>query len=76
MDRVYTGPFTLGKQTSQYIGMGVREAMQQDFSPPIKEVFQPPIAELKSVMRTARESIQEFNRYANTRRWVGYFQFV
>jgi hypothetical protein len=57
-------PLTLGKQTGQYIGMGVRQAMEQDFSPPIKEVFQPPIAELKSVLRNARESIQEVSRYA------------
>jgi hypothetical protein len=32
-------PFALGKQTSQYIGMGVREAIQQDFDTPIKESF-------------------------------------
>ena len=62
-------PFTLGKQTSQYIGMGVREAIQQDFSPPIKEVFQPPIAELKSVMGNAREAIQEVSRYAKYQTW-------
>ena len=61
--------FTLGKQTSQYIGMGVREAIQQDFSPPIKEVFQPPIAELKSVMGKAREAIQEVSRYAKYQTW-------
>jgi hypothetical protein len=57
-------PFALGKQTGQYIGMGVREAMEQDFSPPIKEVFQPPIAELKSILRNAGESIREVSRYA------------
>ena len=47
-------PFTLGKQTSQYIGMGVREAIQQDFDTPIKESFQGPIANLERATREAR----------------------
>jgi hypothetical protein len=52
-------PFTLGKQTSQYIGMGVREAIQQDFDTPIKESFQGPIANLERATRDARSVMME-----------------
>lgn len=62
-------PFTLGKQTSQYIGMGVREAMEQDFRPPIKEALQPPISELRGALGNAREAIQEVSRYAKYQTW-------
>lgn len=52
-------PFALGKQTSQYIGMGVREAIQQDFDTPIKESFQAPIANLERATKDARSVMAE-----------------
>ena len=52
-------PFTLGKQTSQYIGMGVREAIQQDFDTPIKESFQGPISNLDRATRAATSVMTE-----------------
>jgi len=57
-------PFTLGKQTSQYIGMGVREAIQQDFDTPIKESFQVPIANLERATREARSVMKEVSKAA------------
>ena len=55
-------PFTLGKQTSQYIGMGVREAIQQDFDTPIKESFQAPIANLERATSEARSVMSEVRK--------------
>ena len=55
-------PFTLGKQTSQYVGMGVREAIQQDFDTPIKESFQGPIANLERATREARSVKTEVSK--------------
>ena len=55
-------PFALGKQTSQYIGMGVREAIQQDFDTPIKESFQAPIANLERATREARSVMTEVSK--------------
>lgn len=55
-------PFTLGKQTSQYVGMGVREAIQQDFDTPIKESFQAPIANLERATREARSVMTEVGK--------------
>ena len=57
-------PFTLGKQTSQYIGMGVREAIQQDFDTPIKESFQVPISNLDRATREARSVMTEVAKAA------------
>ena len=57
-------PFTLGKQTGQYIGMGVREAMEQDFSPPIKELFQAPTANLERATWEARSVMAEVGKEA------------
>jgi len=57
-------PFTLGKQTSQYIGMGVREAIQQDFDTPIKESFQVPIANLQRATREARSVMKKVRKAA------------
>ena len=57
-------PFALGKQTSQYIGIGVREAMEQDFSPPIKELFQGPTANLERATREARSVMAEVGKEA------------
>ncbi len=55
-------PFALGKQTSQYIGMGVREAIQQDFDTPIKESFQVPIANLERATSEARSVMREVGK--------------
>lgn len=55
-------PFALGKQTSQYIGMGVREAIQQDFDTPIKESFQVPIANLERATSEARSVMMEVRK--------------
>ncbi len=55
-------PFALGKQTNQYIGMGVREAIQQDFDTPIKESFKAPIADLERATREARSVMTEVSK--------------
>ncbi|MEO6804389.1 MAG: hypothetical protein ABI197_14215 [Granulicella sp.] len=55
-------PLALGKQTSRYIGMRVREAMEQDFSPPIKELFQAPTANLERATREARSVTAEVRK--------------
>lgn len=55
-------PFSLGKQTSQYIGMGVREAIQEDFDTPIKESFKDPIANLERATRDARSVMTEVSK--------------
>ena len=55
-------PFTLGKQTSQYIGMGVREAIQQDFDTPIKEALQVPISNLDRATRAAMSVMTEVSK--------------
>ena len=52
-------PFALGKQTSHYIGMGVREAIQQDFDTPIEESFEVPVANLEWATREARSVMPE-----------------
>ena len=56
--------FSSREQTSQYIGMGVREAMEQDFSPLIKELFQGPTANLERATREARSVMAEVGKEA------------
>ena len=66
-------PDTLGKQTSQYIAMGVRQSIQDDFDRPIGEAFSGPIAELKSATYNARSVMAEVGKESrfHTWAWVG-----
>jgi hypothetical protein len=62
-------PLALGKQTSQYIAMGVRQSIQDDFSRPIGEAFNAPIAELKSATYHARSVMAEVGKEARFQNW-------
>ena len=47
-------PLTLGKQTSEYIAMGVRQAIQDDFSRPIETAVKGPLEQFSRLMYDAR----------------------
>jgi hypothetical protein len=55
-------PETLGKQTSQYIAMGVRQSIQDDFSRPIADAVKGPIAELSRETYHAREVMAQVGK--------------
>jgi hypothetical protein len=55
-------PDTLGKQTSQYIAMGVRQSIQDDFSRPIAEAVKGPIAELSRETYHARIVMEQVGK--------------
>jgi hypothetical protein len=63
-------PETLGKQTSQYIAMGVRQSIQDDFSRPIADAVKGPIAELSRETYHARSVIAEVARYERFHTWT------
>ncbi len=63
-------PETLGKQTSQYIAMGVRQSIQDDFSRPIAEAVKGPIAELSRETYHAREIMAEVGKEVRFRSWT------
>ncbi len=62
-------PDTLGKQTSQYIAMGVRQSIQDDFSRPIAEAVKGPIAELSRETYHAREVMAEVGKESRLQTW-------
>ncbi len=62
-------PFALGKQTSQYIAMGVRQSIQDDFSRPIAEAVKGPIAELSRETYHAREIMAEAGKESRFQTW-------
>jgi hypothetical protein len=47
-------PLTLGKQTSEYIAMGVRQSIQDDFSRPIETAVKKPLEQFSQLMYDAR----------------------
>jgi hypothetical protein len=63
-------PETLGKQTSQYIAMGVRQSIQDDFSRPIADAVKGPIAELSRETYHAKSVIAEVARYERFHTWI------
>jgi hypothetical protein len=63
-------PDTLGKQTSQYIAMGVRQSIQDDFSRPIAEAVKGPIAELSRETYHARIVMEQVGKEARYQSWT------
>ena len=62
-------PETLGKQTSQYIAMGVRQSIQDDFSRPIAEAVKGPIADLSRETYHAREIMAQVGKESRFQTW-------
>jgi hypothetical protein len=62
-------PETLGKQTSQYIAMGVRQSIQDDFSRPIADAVKGPIAELSRETYHAREIMAQVGKESRFQTW-------
>ena len=63
-------PDTLGKQTSQYIAMGVRQSIQDDFSRPIAEAVKGPIAELSRETYHARIVMEQVGKEVRYQSWT------
>ncbi len=63
-------PDTLGKQTSQYIAMGVRQSIQDDFSRPIAEAVKGPIAELSRETYYARIVMEQVGKEVRFQSWT------
>ena len=63
-------PDTLGKQTSQYIAMGVRQSIQDDFSRPIAEAVKGPIAELSRETYHARIVMEQVGKEVRFQSWT------
>jgi hypothetical protein len=63
-------PETLGKQTSQYIAMGVRQSIQDDFSRPIADAVKGPIAELSRETYHAREVMAQVGKEVRFQSWT------
>ena len=63
-------PETLGKQTSQYIAMGVRQSIQDDFSRPIAEAVKGPIAELSRETYHARIVMEQVGKEVRFQSWT------
>jgi hypothetical protein len=62
-------PDTLGKQTSQYIAMGVRQSIQDDFSRPIAEAVKGPIAEFNHATSYARDVMRQVGKESRFHTW-------
>jgi len=63
-------PGTLGKQTSQYIAMGVKQSIQDDFSRPIAEAVKGPIAELSRETYHARSVMAQVAKETRYQSWT------
>lgn len=62
-------PRALGQQTSQYIAQGVREAIRDDFSRPIAEAVDGPIARFAYATDRASGVIQEIRSESKFQNW-------
>ena len=62
-------PETLGKQTSQYIAMGVRQSIQDDFSRPIADAVKGPIAEFNQATYYARDVMRQVGKESRFHTW-------
>jgi hypothetical protein len=71
-------PLTLGKQTSEYIAMGVRQAIKDDFSRPIETAVKGPLELLNREIYHARDVMAQVgNEVAfQTWRWVAFLVLV
>ena len=71
-------PLTLGKQTSQYIAMGVRQSIQDDFSRPIADAVKGPIAEFNQATYHARDVMRQVGEDVRfrSRTWLAFFLLI
>jgi hypothetical protein len=71
-------PLALGKQTSQYIAMGVRQSIQDDFSRPIETAVKGPLELLNREIYHARDVMAQVgNEVAfQTWRWVAFLVLI
>jgi len=63
-------PLALGKQTSEYIAQGVRQAIQDDFRRPIADAVKGPIAELSRETYHARIIMEQVGRESRFQTWT------
>jgi hypothetical protein len=65
-------PLTLGKQTSEYIAMGVRQAIQDDFRRPIETAVKGPLEQFSREVSSARHIMAQVGEEARfqSRRWM------
>jgi hypothetical protein len=57
-------PLTLGKQTSEYIAMGVRQSIQDDFSRPIETAVKGPLEQFSREIYSARDIMAQVSEVA------------
>jgi hypothetical protein len=71
-------PLTLGKQTSEYIAMGVRQAIQDDFSRPIETAVKGPLEQFSREISSARNIMAQVGDEARfqTWRWVAFLVLI
>lgn len=65
-------PLTLGKQTGEYIAMGVRQSIQDDFSRPIETAVKRPLEQFNREIYSARNIMAQVSEAARfqSRRWM------
>jgi hypothetical protein len=71
-------PLTLGKQTSEYIAMGVRQAIKDDFSRPIETAVKGPLELLSQEVYHARDVMAQVGGEVafQTWRWVAFLVLI
>jgi hypothetical protein len=71
-------PLTLGKQTSEYIAMGVRQAIKDDFSRPIESAVKGPLELLSREVYHARDVMAQIGGEVRfqTWRWVAFLVLI
>jgi hypothetical protein len=71
-------PLTLGKQTSEYIAMGVRQAIKDDFSRPIESAVKGPLELLSREVYHARDVMAQVGGEVRfqTWRWVAFLVLI
>jgi hypothetical protein len=62
-------PLTLGKQTSEYIAMGVRQAIQDDFSRPIEAAVKGPLEQFSRQVYHARDVMAQVGKEVRFQSW-------
>lgn len=62
-------PLTLGKQTSEYIAMGVRQSIQDDFSRPIEAAVKAPLELFSREAYHARDVMAQVGREVRFQSW-------
>ncbi len=65
-------PLTLGKQTSEYIAMGLRQAIKDDFSRPFESAVKGPLELLSREVCHARDVMAQVGARFAFRRGAGW----